>query len=119
MIFHQTFTRIRASETTDRGGNTVLDWSTPDRLVLKKANVAPLLQQEPGATDIREVTTTGWRITTRMGTGDVDLTAADRVEIRSGTELVTCEVIGEVARWYHPLTGRISNIECTVKRAKG
>jgi hypothetical protein len=121
-FFFDSLTRVRAGERTDRGGNTVPDWS-PDavqRLVVDGLNIQPASQAEgnstaSGAADAtRDAVTTGWRVQSNEGARP-DITAADRLEWRG----MTLEVQGEVAEWPDPLTGLVHHVEFTMTRATG
>lgn len=115
MFFFDSLVRVRAGERTDRGGNTVADWSPAkvDRLTVEQLNIQPASQsedQDPTRTGV----VTGWRVQSAEGTRP-DITAADRLEWRGHTY----EVDGEVAEWPDPLTGAVHHIELTMVRATG
>jgi hypothetical protein len=114
-MFFDTIVRVRAGTRTDRGGNTVKDWSpgAVTRLTVDEVNVQPNTQTE--ATDPgRTAVVTGWRVQSAPGTSP-DVTAADRIEWRG----MTCEVQGEVAQWPDPLDGSVHHVEFTMTRATG
>ncbi|MEV7212085.1 hypothetical protein AB0O31_03175 [Kitasatospora cineracea] len=115
VIFHQAVVRVRAGERTDRGGNTVPDWSpgAVQRLTIGRLSVQPSIQSERAQAERTEVAT-GWRVLSAPGT-DPDVRSSDRIEFDG----LTCEVIGEVARWTHPVTGRTHHVEWQMTRATG
>lgn len=115
MFFFDSLVRVRAGARTDRGGNTVADWSEDavSRLPIDQLNIQPAIQNE-GKDDIRNSVTTGWRVQSEEGTRP-DITAADRLEWRGGTY----EVDGDVAEWPDPLEDRVHHIEFTMVRATG
>ncbi|MFD5656920.1 hypothetical protein [Streptomyces hirsutus] len=115
MFFFDSLVRVRAGERTDRGGNTVADWSPGkvQRLAVDRLNIQPTSQTE--TTDAtRTAVETGWRVQSEEGTAP-DITAVDRIEWRG----MTLEVQGEVAEWPDPLTGTVHHIEFTMTRATG
>lgn len=114
-MFFDTIVRVRAGTRTDRGGNTVPDWSpgAVSRTTVADVNVQPSTQTEstePG----RNAVVTGWRVQSAPGTAP-DITAADRIEWRG----MTLQVDGEVAEWSDPLDGSPHHIELTMTRATG
>ena len=115
MMFNQTAVRVRAGTTTDRGGNTVPDWSPEavDRLNVAGLNIQPNRQSEE-ADETRDAVITGYRVQSEEGTAP-DIRATDRIEW--GGE--TFEVRGEVARWPHLFTDTTHHIEFTMQRATG
>jgi hypothetical protein len=114
LIELQTITRLRAATKTDRYGNTVLDWSVPPtRLDLDHVSVQPGVFDEPEGNG-RDPVITGWTIYSDTGY-DLDITSADRVE----WDGKPCEVVGEVARWYGPLTGALDHVQVTIRRVGG
>jgi hypothetical protein len=115
MFFGQALVRVRAGTRTDRGGNTVRDWSdgAVTRTPLQQVNVQPAEQGETQDAE-RDAVVTAWRVQSAPGT-DLDVTAADRIEF----EAMTCEVVGEVARWPDPFTGATHHVEFTIRRATG
>lgn len=115
MFFFDSLVRARAGTRTDRGGNTVADWSEDQvtRLTVDQLNIQPTSQTE--ATDAtRTAVVTGWRVQSEEGTRP-DITAVDRLEWRG----MTLEVQGEVAEWPDPITGEVHHIEFTMTRATG
>lgn len=114
-MFDQTVTRVRAGTTTDRGGNTIPDWSegAVDRLTVSGLSVQPSVQTE--ATDpTRTAVVTGWHVLSQPGTAP-DVTSADRIEFGG----LMCEVLGEVAAWPDPLGSGVHHIEFSMQRATG
>lgn len=116
MIDHlDSITVVRPATSTDAYGSTVYDWANATRTVVHGVAVLPMSQHESGTGVFRDVVTTGWRVYSKPGL-DIDLTAYDRVEWR-GLDL---EVVGEVARWPHPLRrGAIHHIEASLQRRTG
>lgn len=115
MFFFDSVVRVRAGTKTDRGGNTVLDWSPSavSRATVGGLNIQPASQME--STDpTRTAVVTGWRVQSEPGTAP-DIRAADRLEWRG----LTLEVDGEVGEWPDPLTGQPHHIEFTMKRSTG
>ncbi len=114
-MFHDTVVVVRPTTSTDRYGSTVYDWDAPTRTVYASVAVLPTSQQESGIGEFREIVTTGWRVYSRAGL-DIDVDASDRVEW-AGRDL---EVIGEVARWPHPIRpGHVHHVEFTMQRRTG
>ncbi|QCX81051.1 hypothetical protein C9F11_37340 [Streptomyces sp. YIM 121038] len=122
MFFFDSLVRVRAGTRTDRGGNTVPDWSADKvvRVPVGQLNIQPSSQAEgsstsSGAADpTRTAVVTGWRVQSAEGTRP-DITAADRLEWRG----MVLEVEGEVAEWSDPLTGAVHHVEFTMTRATG
>lgn len=113
-MFTDTIVILRAPVTEDRYGNTVRDWSNATRTEVDGVSVQPRSATESTATEAREMVTTGWRIYTRSG--DLDVEPTDRIE-HAGR---TLEVIGEVARWPHPIRrGQVHHVEIDVQRWSG
>lgn len=115
MFFFDAVVRVRAGTRTDRGGNTVPDWSpgAVSRLPVTQLNIQPVTQTE-SQDATRTAVTTGWRVQSEEGTRP-DITAADRLEWRADTY----EVDGEVAEWSDPVTGARHHLEFTMVRATG
>jgi hypothetical protein len=122
VFFFDSLVRVRAGTRTDRGGNTMPNWSEDavTRLNVDQLNIQPSSQAEGtsasnGAPDpTRNAVITGWRVQSEEGTRP-DITATDRVEWRG----MTLEVQGEVAEWSDPLTGGVHHVEFTMARATG
>lgn len=114
MMFTDSITIVRAPITEDRYGNEVRDWANATRTVVHGVSVQPRSATESGSDEAREMVTTGWRIYTR--TGDLDVEPTDRIE--HGDRVL--EVIGEVARWPHPIRrGAVHHVEIDVQRWQG
>lgn len=114
-MFHQTIVRVRAGEKTDRGGNTVPDWS-PDavtRLPVSQVSVQPATQTEENDATRSQVIT-GWRVISAPGV-DADVRADDRIEWGG----MTLEVVGEVGRYLDFGDGSTHHIEFVMRRATG
>ncbi|KMS71758.1 hypothetical protein ACH49_24340 [Streptomyces leeuwenhoekii] len=112
-MFNQSLVRLRAGTKTDRGGNEVKDWSTPDRLLVTGLNIQPSIQRET-TDEQRNATVTGWHVQSAEGTNP-DIRFDDRI-VWDG---MTLEVDGEVARWPEPFSDRVHHIEFEMKRATG
>lgn len=111
MIFHDTVVDVRPGTRTDRGGNTVEDWSNPTRTTIEQVSVQPTDQAET-VTAQRSAAVSGWQVISAPGT-DPDVRAGDRIEWQG----MTLEVIGEVARW--DPDGPTHHVEFTMSRATG
>jgi hypothetical protein len=114
-MFDQSGIRIRAGTRTDRSGNTVPDWSpgAVDRLTIGNLSIQPATQTET-ADATRTAVVTGWHVLSAPGT-DPDITAADRFEWGG----LTCQIVGEVARWPDPVDGTVHHTEWTMRRTTG
>ena len=112
-MFNQTAVRVRAGVKTDRGGNTVPDWSNPDRLTIEGLNVQPTSQSED-ADEQRNAAITGYRVQSTEGTAP-DIKATDRVEWAGQS----FEVDGEVAIWPDLFADTVHHIEFVMVRATG
>lgn len=113
LIELQTITRLRAKTTTDRYGNTVLDWSAPDPLVLDHVSVQPGVFAEPESNG-RDPVVTMWTIYSDEGY-DLDITEADRI-LYEGKPY---EVVGEVQRFQAPITGALDHVQVVIRRVGG
>lgn len=115
MMFHDEITVVRPQETYDRYGNTVYDWTNPQRTTWDRVSVQPVSQTETGTDDARHTVVTGWRIFSAAGV-DIDVRPIDRIEWAGKT----LEVVGEVARWPHPIRrGAVHHVEFDVERYTG
>lgn len=115
IIFSQSVTVLRPGVKALRGGGTVPDWSDSavTRHIVTRVSVQPASQLET-STPERSGTVTGWRVYTAPGT-DADVRAGDRVVFDG----ITCDVMGEVARWRDPVSGGIHHVEFVLQRAVG
>ena len=115
MMFNQSLVRVRPGERTDRGGNTVPDWSpgAVSRLTVDRVNIQPSIQQE-SVDEQRDAVVTGWHVQSAEGTNP-DITATDRIE----WDGMTLEVDGEVARWPDLFADAVHHIELDMKRTTG
>ncbi|MFF0777091.1 hypothetical protein [Streptomyces sp. NPDC003720] len=113
MMFNQSAVRVRAGVKTDRGGNTVPDWSNPNRLTVTGLNIQPNSQSET-ADEQRDATITGYRVQSTEGTSP-DIKATDRIEWNGQT----FEVDGEVATWPDLFADTTHHIEFAMVRATG
>ncbi|MEV2274037.1 hypothetical protein AB0I72_00495 [Nocardiopsis sp. NPDC049922] len=113
LLFHQEAVRVRAGTRTDRAGNTIPDWSPEavDRLTLTRLNIAPRTTEENRDESGVRVTT-GWWLQTAPG-ADADIASADRIEFDG----LLCEVVGDVARWPDPFTGKVHHVKVALQRA--
>ncbi|MFF9240103.1 hypothetical protein ACF1AL_14890 [Streptomyces sp. NPDC014801] len=112
-MFNQTAVRVRAGTKTDRGGNTIPDWSNPNRLTVSGLNIQPNAQSEK-VDEQRDATITGYRVQSAEGTAP-DIKASDRIEWNGQT----FEVEGEVASWPDLFTDATHHIEFAMVRATG
>jgi hypothetical protein len=114
-MFNQAAVRVRAGVKTDRGGNTVPDWSPSavNRLTVSGLNIQPNAQSE-AADEQRDATITGYRVQSAEGTAP-DIKATDRIEWNGQT----FEVDGEVATWPDLFTDTTHHIEFAMVRATG
>ncbi|MFJ5089972.1 hypothetical protein [Streptomyces sp. NPDC088674] len=114
-MFWQSGVRIRAGQKTDRGGNTVPDWSpgAVDELVVERLSIQPQTQMETTSESRPSAVITGWRVLSEPGTAP-DIVATDRFRF-DGT---TCEVDGDIARWPDS-DGGIHHVEFAMKRSTG
>lgn len=113
-MFGDTITLVRPQVTQDRYGSDVLDYAAGTRTVVTGVSVQPRTSTEANS-DARDMVTTGWRIYTPAGM-DLDVTPTDRIEW-AGRAL---EVIGEVARWPHPIRpGAVHHCEIDVQKVSG
>ena len=114
-MFHQTIVRVRAGTKTDRGGNTVPDWSdsSASRLPVSGVSVHPATQTEANDATRSQVVT-GWQVISAPGV-DADIQAKDRIEWGG----MTLEVIGEVGRYQDFGSGSTHHIEFVMRRTTG
>mgnify|MGYP003575086694 CR=1 FL=1 len=114
-MFNQSAVRVRAGEKTDRGGNTVPDWSdgAVNRLTVSGLNIQPNSQSE-SVDEQRNAVITGYRVQSAEGTSP-DITAADRIEWNGET----FEVDGEVATWPDLFRDAVHHIEFAMVRSTG
>ncbi len=112
-VFGQTIVRVRAGERTDRGGNTVADWTPAvvTRTAYDRVSVQPNAQTEQ-IDGVSTVRITGYRVLSEPGTTP-DVTALDRIEYAGDTYAVD----GEVAAWPDP--DGDDHIEFTMHRVAG
>ncbi len=120
MIFGDTITIIRPAISRDRYGSDVLDYDTGIRTVVAGVCVQPRSSTEATSasrttSDARSMVTTGWRIYTPAGM-DLDVTPVDRIAWAGRT----CEVVGEIARWPHPIRpGSVHHCEVDIEKVTG
>ncbi|WP_053061992.1 hypothetical protein [Rhodococcus sp. ARP2] len=111
-MFTDTIAIQRAPVTRSRQGNEVFDWdnatATPVSFLV---SVQPSGMIE-GAGGRSVTTVSNWRLITPAGT-DLDLLATDRV-LWAGRSL---EVVGEIARWPHPMKpGEVHHVETELQK---
>lgn len=114
-MFYQTVNilRARASE-PDRYNDVELDWTNPIRIPVDRVIVQPTTQNEPTEPN-RTAVVTGWHIIGQPGR-PFPVRPHDRIELYGG---LVCEVVGEVAEWPDPVTGKIDHVEVDVQRVVG
>ncbi|WP_327300383.1 hypothetical protein [Streptomyces goshikiensis] len=113
MMFNQSLVRVRAGTRSDRGGNTVPDWTTATRLTVDRMNIQPSVQQE-AHDETRTSKITGWHVQSDEGTAP-DIRADDRIE----WDGMTLEIVGEVARYLDFLHASTHHIEFVMRRKTG
>lgn len=114
MMFGDSVTVVRPTVTRDRWDNDVADWAAATRTVVHGVVVMPTSQIED-ATGNRVAVTSGWRLFTAPGR-DMDLRATDRVEWQG----MSLEVLGEVARYPHPIRpGHVHHVEAQLQQVTG
>lgn len=114
-MFNQSAVRVRAGSRTDRGGNTVPDWSpgAVSRLAVSGLNIQPNQQTEQ-VDEQRNAAITGYKVQSSEGTAP-DIRAADRIEWRG----LLFEVDGEVGVWPELFSDTVHHIEFVMVRATG
>lgn len=115
LMFNQTIVVLKAPAAgKDRMGNTVRDWPNAARVTYDNVSVQPRISTE-SLSEPRDQTITGWRIQSRAGV-DIAIDAVDRVEWADWS----LEVVGEVARWPHPIKPNgVHHVEVDVQRVRG
>lgn len=114
MMFNDFVTVVRAAVVRDRWDNDTFDWSGATRSVVPGVVVMPTSQIED-AVGNRVAVNTGWRLYSAPGT-DVDVLPTDRVEWNG----MSLEVIGEVARYPHPIRpGSVHHVEIELRKMTG
>lgn len=115
MVFHQSIVRLRAGSKTDRGGNTIPDWSegAVSSLTVRQVSVQPTTQTEQ-ADESRTAVVTGWQVISAPGV-DADIRFDDRIQ----WDGKTLEIVGEVARFQDFMDGSTHHIEFAMRRATG
>lgn len=113
-MFSDAVVVVRPVMGQDRYGNDVFDWGAAIRTPVTDVVVLPTSQVED-ATGSRIALSTGWRLYSAPGV-DIDLQATDRVEWQD----MSLEVLGEVARYPHPIRpGRVHHVEAQLQRMTG
>lgn len=113
LMFNQSAVRVRAGTKTDRGGNTLPDWSNPNRLTVTGLNMQPTSQSE-NVDEQRDSAITGYRVQSTEGTAP-DIKATDRIEWAGQVFAVE----GEVAVWPRLFVDAVHHIEFVMVRATG
>lgn len=114
-MFDQTVYRMRAPEVgRDKHNQPIRDWPNADEREYRDVSMQPAgtteSSSQPG---VRVVT--GWALQTRAGQ-DMDTLPTDR--IRWGDRVL--EVIGDVARWPHPIKrGQVHHVEIRLQQVRG
>lgn len=105
---------LKPAVVTDRYGSEVLDYDAGETIdVPRLVSVQPSSQTED--TENRIMTVTGWALITPAGV-DIPLAAVDRV-LFNGREV---EVVGDVARWPHPvIPGGVHHVEAQLSAVAG
>jgi hypothetical protein len=115
MMFNQSITRLRAPLLEGRLGSKTRDWPNAAEVVFTGVAVQPRSSREAD-TEPRDQVISGWRVYSRAGV-DLDVLPSDRVRIDTGA---VCEVIGEIARWPHPIKpGAVHHVEFDLQRVTG
>lgn len=114
-MFNQAAVRVRAGSRSDRGGNTIIDWSpgAVTRLTVSGLNIQPTSQAE-SVDEQRTAIVTGYKVQSAPGTAP-DIRAADRIEWGG----LLYEVQGEVGRWPQLFSDAPHHIEFVMARATG
>lgn len=114
-MFWQSAVLIRPGTRTDRGGNTVPDWSpgAVARTTIGRLSIQPTTTAE-NTDPTRTEVISGWRVFSEPGTAP-DVRSGDRLELAGG---LVCEVVGEVAAWPDSQPGT-HHIEFTLTRVTG
>lgn len=112
LLFHQSFTRVRAPLMVDRYQNKKRDWTNAERVVFSGVNIQPAGSPPQSDEDTidRQTTVTGWELQTPEGV-DLDLLETDRVEYDG----MTLEVDGKVGRWPDPFGPGVHHVEARLK----
>lgn len=115
LMFDQTITRLRAQETgRDSHGRVQRDWPNAAELDFHDVSVQPLGSSESSSQPGERVVVR-WRVQSRAGV-DLDVLPIDR--IRWADRVL--EVVGEVARWPHPIKrGQVHHVEIDLQIVKG
>lgn len=113
-MFGDSVVVVRAPVARDRWDNDVADWAAATRTTVTRVVVIPTSQVEDAAGN-RVAISSGWRLYSAPGT-DVDIRATDRVEWQG----MSLEVLGEVARYPHPIRpGHVHHVEAQLQQVTG
>lgn len=108
--FHRdTVTRLRATAGTNRYGDVVTDWATPDQRDITGCRVTPALGTEMVVD--RDQVIRRWVLSAPYG---ADVLATDRIRWQGNDY----EIDGEVRRWPSP-TGAMAHIEADLLLVQG
>lgn len=108
----ETATIQRPTTTTDRYGNTVVDWSTPTETVVAGCAFAPRTTDEDRG-NYRQGVIVGLTMYAPPGT---NVTATDRIRRADGTVF---EVEGQPGEWANPFTGTDFGVQVALRRVQG
>lgn len=117
MFYDQTVARLRPSVKTTDSGESALDYEGLSQLPgapWEGVYVKPFSQAEVTEED-RETAVSRWRISSNPRAGDFDIVHTDWVRLPTGE---VCRVLGDVARAYSPINGRLHHLEVTVEEVK-
>ncbi|WP_037184853.1 hypothetical protein [Rhodococcoides fascians] len=107
---------LRPREVKDRYSSEAVSLDYSDPIVIpveRRVSLQPAASREQG--DNRNGIITGWVLTTPTGM-DLDLRSTDRV--RHGERVL--EVIGDVARWPHPIRpDLVHHVEAALEEVRG
>lgn len=113
-MFTETITRLRAQRRTNRGGESVPDWTQPpSSLVIPNVSVQPSSTSET-MTVQSSLRASRFRVYSEPGAMP-DVEALDRVSYGGNTY----EVEGDVSRWTDPMDGGWHHIEFVITREEG
>lgn len=109
-LYRQTVVVLRAPLVADRYGNKVPDWENAARTTVERVNLQPASSPSDSDEDTenRQLTVTGWQLSTPRGV-DLDLLETDRIVYGD----LVLEVAGKVGRW--ETGGRVHHVEASLK----
>lgn len=114
-MFDQLVYRMRAEVTGyDKHNQPIRDWPNAAEVEYRDVSMQPAGTSESSSQPGTRVVT-GWQLQSRAGQ-DMDVLPTDR--IRWGDRVL--EVIGEVARWPHPIKrGQVHHVEIRLQQVRG